>query len=74
MVQAIGRWKSKVKAKVRRQRQEMSATGGGSMRTIPLTQTEEKLMAIIGWKAVTGDSNKELGIVDSNTTNNKGKK
>ncbi|XP_036141865.1 uncharacterized protein LOC118645492 isoform X2 [Monomorium pharaonis] len=70
--EAIGRWKSKVKAKARRQRQEMTATGGGSMKTIPLTQTEEKLMAILGWKAVTGDLNKELGIVDSNTTiNNK---
>lgn len=49
----------------------MTATGGGPVKTVPLTQTEEKLMAIIGWKSVTGDSNKELGVF---TTNSKGKK
>jgi len=48
----------------------MTTTGGGSVKTVPLTQTEEKLMSILGWEAVTGDSNKELGLV---ATNSKGK-
>jgi len=48
----------------------MTTTGDGPIKTVPLTQTEEKLMSILGWKAVTGDSNKELGLI---ATNSKGK-
>jgi len=48
----------------------MTTTGGGPVKTVPLPQTEEKLMSILGWKAVNEDSNKELGLV---ATNSKGK-
>jgi len=48
----------------------MTTTGGGPVKTVPPTQTKEKLMSILGWKAVTGDSNKELRLV---ATNSKGK-
>lgn len=49
----------------------MIATGGGPVKAVSFTQTEENLMAILGWKAVSGDSNKELGVV---ATNSKGKR
>lgn len=45
----------------------MTATGGGPVKTIPLTQTEENLMNILGWRDVIGDSNKELGVIAINS-------
>lgn len=48
----------------------MIATGGGPSKAVPLNQAEEKLMAIMRWKSVNGDANKELGI----TTNSKDKR
>lgn len=43
----------------------MVQTGGGTATTGQLTEVEEKLMAIMGWKAVTGDGNIELGLVST---------
>lgn len=41
-------------------------TGGGG--PLPqLTPIEDRLMAIIGWKAVTGDENMEMGLVSHRT-------
>lgn len=41
----------------------MERTGGGPPKKPPLTDIEERLMKILGWKSVTGDKNKEFGIV-----------
>ncbi|CAH1973495.1 unnamed protein product [Acanthoscelides obtectus] len=59
---AVGRWKSKVKAKAAQLRVESHKTGGGCLNVAPLTDTEERLMKLIGWKSVTGSSNAELGL------------
>ncbi|CAH1976645.1 unnamed protein product [Acanthoscelides obtectus] len=60
---AVGRWKSKVKVKAAQLRIESQKTGGGCLNAAPLTDTEERLMKLIGWKSVTGNSNAELGLV-----------
>lgn len=60
-MQAIGRWKSKIKAKAAALCQERNATGGGPGKVLPLTEMEERLMGIIKWTSVTGTGNKELG-------------
>lgn len=43
----------------------MQGTGGGSPKLPPLNDTEERLMSLLGWKAITGDNNMELGIVSA---------
>lgn len=42
----------------------MEKTGGGPVKAPPLNQIEERLMALIGWRSVTGDRNVELGLVN----------
>lgn len=37
-------------------------TGGGGP-AVQLTEIEDRLMGILGWKGVTGDDNVELGLV-----------
>ncbi|KAI4467154.1 ccaat/enhancer binding protein [Holotrichia oblita] len=59
---AISRWRSKVKGKAALVKLEMSKTGNGTARAIPLTAPEERLMAVMGWRIVTGDVNKEIGL------------
>lgn len=65
-LQAIGRWKSKVKLKASQLRKEMIKTGGGESKIIGLTNLEDRLMTLHGWKAITGDGNIELGLVLGN--------
>ncbi|CAH1994634.1 unnamed protein product [Acanthoscelides obtectus] len=48
---AVGRWKSKVKAKAAQLRIESQKTGGGCLNAAPLTDTEARLMKLIGWKS-----------------------
>ncbi|XP_018578587.1 uncharacterized protein LOC108916773 isoform X2 [Anoplophora glabripennis] len=59
---AIGRWKSKVKAKALNLKLEMEQTGGGPVKSPPLNDIEERLINLMGWKSITGDKNKELGL------------
>lgn len=61
-IQVFSKWKSKIKVKAQEIVCGMAKTGGGG----PLPQLnpiEERLMAIIGWRAVTGDDNVEMGVV-----------
>lgn len=63
LFKAIGRWRSKTKAKASLLRTEGEKTGGGPSKAIPLSDPEERLLQLVGWKAVTGDGNVELGMV-----------
>lgn len=65
-LQAIGRWKSKVKAKALNLKLEMKQTGGGPVKSPPLNDVEERLINLLGWKSITGDKNKEIGLVRLN--------
>lgn len=65
---AIGRWKSKVKGKATAIKIDMERTGGGPSESPPLTDLEERLLAILDWKSVYGDQNKEFGIEKSVAT------
>nr|CAI5824028.1 unnamed protein product [Callosobruchus analis]CAI5851168.1 unnamed protein product [Callosobruchus analis] len=40
----------------------MQRTGGGPAKSPTLTDLEERLIKLIGWKSVTGDQNNEFGI------------
>ncbi|XP_030752077.1 uncharacterized protein LOC115879394 [Sitophilus oryzae] len=64
---AVTRWKSKVKSKAAQLRIEGEKTGGGPSKAIPLNDTEERLMALLGWRAATGDKNVELGMPQPQT-------
>lgn len=61
---AIGRWRSKTKAKASLIRIEGEKTGGGPSKAVPLNETEERLLQVVGWRTVTGDGNVELGMVN----------
>lgn len=43
-------------------RKELQKTGGGAPESHMLNDIEERLMALYGWKSVTGDGNKEIGL------------
>lgn len=43
----------------------MSGTGGGGSTAPALSATEERLMAVYGWKSIVGDNNIELGLVSN---------
>nr|CAI5843677.1 unnamed protein product [Callosobruchus analis] len=47
-------WKSKIKKRAREQRQHISQTGGGGYICSELSETENRLMGLIGWEHVVG--------------------
>nr|CAI5860924.1 unnamed protein product [Callosobruchus analis] len=47
-------WKSKIKKRAREQRQHISQTGGGGYICSELSETENRLMGLIGWAHVVG--------------------
>lgn len=51
-----------MKVKAQNLKLNISKTGGGGP-LLPLSQIEEKLMGIIGWTVVEGDTTSELGFV-----------
>ncbi|KAJ8912348.1 hypothetical protein NQ315_014715 [Exocentrus adspersus] len=57
----ISRWKNKTKGKAAALRKDHLVTGGGLPTTAPLSDMEERLMSLLGWRSVDGDGNKELG-------------
>ena len=59
-------WKCKVKAKAAKIRAGQVQTGGGEPICPPLTTIEERLLALMGEKGLTGDNVKELGIESVN--------
>ncbi|XP_030756391.1 uncharacterized protein LOC115882462 isoform X2 [Sitophilus oryzae] len=60
--QAIGRWKSKIKAKAAAFWLEVKRSGDNLVQSPPLTDTEEKLLRLLGWKSMTDNENTELRI------------
>nr|CAI5849497.1 unnamed protein product [Callosobruchus analis] len=47
-------WKSKIKKRAREQRQHISQSGGGGYTCSELSETENRLMGLIGWAHVVG--------------------
>jgi hypothetical protein len=45
-----------------------TTNGRWEARSPPLTEMEERLMGVLGWRTVTGDGNVELGLVSINLT------
>ncbi|XP_050299961.1 uncharacterized protein LOC126738599 isoform X2 [Anthonomus grandis grandis] len=65
---ALTDWKCKTKAKAAKIKLEINRTGGGAANYIPLSEIENRLLALMGSKAIEGDVNiVELGF--GNETN-----
>ncbi|KAI4455740.1 myb/sant-like dna-binding domain [Holotrichia oblita] len=59
---AVTDWKSKTKLKWSKIQKELSATGGENFKNVKLSDTEERLLNIMGRKSVEGDRIPEIGI------------
>ncbi|KAK9709253.1 Myb/SANT-like DNA-binding domain [Popillia japonica] len=60
-------WKQKVKSKAQALREEQQRTGGGDVQTPSLNDNELRLINLMGWTAIRGNGNIELGLTPTTT-------
>lgn len=61
IIQALVDWKSKTKSKAAKIKKEIGKTGGGPGEYAPLSDLENRLIQIMGKRAVDGDEVPEMG-------------
>ncbi|CAG9822098.1 unnamed protein product [Phaedon cochleariae] len=64
---AVADWKGKVRTKAAEIKIELKKTGGGSPAGKQLSETEKRLIGIMGWTSIRGDGTLELGCPSTST-------